>query len=100
MKSGHTNAVPAHWPYLIKGIISGGVCLLFFFSALGYGADFTGNYTGSWSNFPDSGQISVSISQSGSSLTGTLTIMSTECGNFVNLPLSGFASGVTTDYIQ
>jgi hypothetical protein len=93
MKTGTTNQVPVRWPHPIKGIICG-VCLLFFFSALGYGAEgFTGNYTGSWSSYPDSGQLSASISQSGSSLTGTLTIMSTECGNLVNLALSGSASG-------
>jgi uncharacterized repeat protein (TIGR02543 family) len=97
MKSGITGLVPAHWPHLIKGIISG-ICLLFFLSSLGYGADFTGNYTGSWSSPPDTGQLSASISQSGSTLTGTLTIMSTECGNFVNLPLSGSASGNVVNF--
>jgi PKD repeat protein len=56
-------------------------------------ADFSGNWQGTWTSYGgDGGGASASITQSGTNLSGTLTITNTECGNFNNLSLSGTVS--------
>jgi len=72
---------------------------LVFFVALGFlnfavadTVDVTGNWQGSWNSlwYSDSGSLAVNITtQSGTALSGTLTITNTDCGNLYNLPLSG-----------
>ena len=60
------------------------VLLVLFLSGLNYagGADFSGQWEGNWySNSGDSGSLSASISQTGSSLSGTLSITGTDCPN-------------------
>ena len=56
-------------------------------------ADFTGNWSGTWrSDYGDSGGVSAIITQTGTSLTGKLSITNTGCGNFSNLSLTGSVS--------
>lgn len=77
------------------------ICVFTFFLALclfGMGVvnadDFTGNWQGSWtSNFGGGGSTSASITQSGTNLTGTLSVTNTVCGDFNNLSLTGSVSG-------
>lgn len=53
-----------------------------------------GNWQGSWVSFwGDSGSLYSTISQSGTSLSGSLSTYGTECGNFYSLPLTGTISG-------
>ena len=59
-------------------------------------ADFTGNWSGTWTSsyYPyDSGSLNGNITQTGSSLTGTMNVYATECGNFLGLTLTGSVSG-------
>ena len=72
-------------------------CIFAFFLAFGFcgmalanTADFSGDWQGSWmSVFGPSGGLSASVTQTGTSISGTLSLFSTECGNFVGLSLSG-----------
>ena len=74
--------------------------VLVFFMALGFlnlavaeAVNLTGNWQGSWTSIwypPEGGSLTVNITQqSGTTLSGTLTITNTDCGNLYNLPLSG-----------
>jgi hypothetical protein len=55
---------------------------------------FSGNWQGYWeSDYGGSGGLSVSMTQSGSNVSGRLSIRNTECGNFSNRPLTGIVSG-------
>ena len=58
-------------------------------------ADFTGNWSGTWTSYygGSSGGLSGKITQTGTSLTGTMTVTNTGCGTFPNVPLSGSVSG-------
>jgi hypothetical protein len=56
--------------------------------------DVTGNWQGSWNSvYGDIGGLSATITQSGTTLGGRLTIANTECGTFSDLVLSGSVSG-------
>jgi hypothetical protein len=57
--------------------------------------DFTGNWSGTWTSnyYGDSGSISATMTQTGSSLAGKLNITNTDCGDFSNLSLTGSVSG-------
>jgi len=58
--------------------------------------DVTGDWIGSWNSvYGDIGGLSATITQSGTTLGGRLTIANTECGTFSNLVLSGNVSGNT-----
>lgn len=75
--------------------------VLVFFVALGFlnlavadTVDVTGYWQGTWNSYySDTGGLSIDITQSGTSLSGNLTITNTECGTFSNLNLSGSVSG-------
>jgi len=75
--------------------------VLVFFVGLGFlnlavaeTVDVTGNWQGSWTSYySDSGGLTVNMTQSGTALSGTLTIEDTECGTFPNLTLTGSVSG-------
>jgi hypothetical protein len=55
---------------------------------------FSGDWEGRWvSDYQGSGGLSVSMTQSGSDVSGRLSIRNTECGNFSNLRLTGNVSG-------
>ncbi len=69
------------------------------FIALGppvFSSDFTGKWSGTWtSSLPfagDSGSVSANLTQTGTTLTGTLSVTNTDCGNFNNLPVTGSVS--------
>jgi hypothetical protein len=66
------------------------------------GADFSGKWEGTWeSNDVGSGSLSATIIQTGSSLSGTLSITGTDCPgtpNFYDLPLSGSVSGDVAEF--
>jgi hypothetical protein len=56
--------------------------------------DFSGDWSGQWISYDtDSGGLSVHLTQSGTTVGGTLTISNTECGTFSNLPITGNISG-------
>ena len=56
--------------------------------------DVTGNWQGNWiSGYGGTGGLYVNINQTGTTLSGSLTIGNTECGTFSNLVLSGIVSG-------
>ncbi len=79
----------AHVPQTLRCVVSS-ACLLFFLFSLGYGADYTGNYQGSLRSYSgDSIGISISMSQAGLVLAGTVTL--TDGTEFVTLPFSGTA---------
>jgi hypothetical protein len=75
--------------------------VLVFFVALGFlnlavadTVDVTGNWQGTWNSvYSDTGDLNIDITQSGTSLSGNLTVTNTECGTFNNLNLSGSVSG-------
>jgi PKD repeat protein len=80
--------------------LSGFLFLCLFVSFLGanlaFANDFRGSWVGTWSsNYSGTGGLSASVSQTGNTLGGTLSLTNTECGNFNNLPLSGYVSGDT-----
>jgi hypothetical protein len=55
---------------------------------------FSGDWEGRWVSYSQgSGGLSVSMTQSGSNVSGRLSIRNTECGNFSNLRLTGNVSG-------
>jgi hypothetical protein len=63
--------------------------------------DFNGNWQGSWTSiYSDSGGLTVNITQSGTTLSGRLTITNTDCGTFRNMDLSGSVSGNNINYIS
>ncbi|MHC1730133.1 MAG: hypothetical protein AB9866_29740 [Syntrophobacteraceae bacterium] len=66
-------------------------------NALAQSSSFSGIWDGKWnSDWGDQGAINSTVQQSGSTLSGTLTIRGTDCYNhpdFLNLPLSGTVSG-------
>lgn len=81
------------------------VCTLVLAAALGSSdavaqtTDFAGVYQGTWnSDFGSSGGLSTSLSQSGISITGSLTIRSTDCGDFIGLPLTGTVSSARVSF--
>jgi hypothetical protein len=75
--------------------------VLVFFVALGFlnmavaeTVDVTGNWQGSWDSYSEvSGGLTVNMTQSGTTLSGRLTIANTDCGTFSNLTLTGSVSG-------
>jgi hypothetical protein len=83
-------------------------CILALFLAFGFcgmalanTGDYSGDWQGSWtSSFGPSGGLSASITQTGTSISGTLSLFSTECGNFVGLSLWGtvYANDTATFY--
>ena len=69
--------------------------------ALANTGDYSGDWQGSWTSFVGySGGLSFSITQTGTSISGTLSLFSTECGNFVGLSLGGtvYANDTATFY--
>ena len=74
-------------------------CIFLFAASLSHGADFTGNYQGSWRSYSGrGGGISSLVSQSGSSISGTLSVTATDCGNYYNVPFSGSVNGNTATF--
>lgn len=56
--------------------------------------DVNGTWQGSWSSsYGGSGGLTVNMTQSGTSLSGTMTVMATDCGTISNRPISGSVSG-------
>lgn len=56
--------------------------------------EFSGDWQGTWTSvYSVSGNLSASIIQSGTNLTGTIDITNTYCGDFSNLPLIATVSG-------
>jgi len=83
--------------FKLKGF---GFVLVFFLSlgllnlSVAEAVDVTGNWQGNWmSDYSGSGGLTVNMTQSGTTLGGSLTITNTECGTFSNLVLSGSISG-------
>jgi len=77
-----------------------GFVLVFFLSlgllnlSVAEAVDVTGNWQGTWiSDLSGSGGLTANMTQSGTTLGGTLTIANTTCGTFSNLALSGTVSG-------
>ncbi len=74
-------------------------CVLVLLSALAFvpqvlANDFTGVWQGTWtSSFGGAGNLNVSLTQTGSTASGTVTITATECGTFSDLSLTGTVSG-------
>lgn len=64
--------------------------------------DFSGIWTGSWtSDFGGSGGLGATIVQTGSSLSGTLSIFDTSCHSspdFPNIPMTGTVSGSVASF--
>ncbi len=59
-------------------------------------SDFSGNWSGSWSSiYGGSGGVVAVINQSGTTISGTLSLTNTICGNLSNISLTGVASGDT-----
>ncbi len=58
-------------------------------------ADFSGSWSGTYASTSGgtSGNVSGNITQTGTTLTGTLSVTNTACGNFSNLSLTGSVSG-------
>jgi hypothetical protein len=88
----------------IKGLCFALVFFLafsFFNLALADVNDFTGNWQGSWNSvYSDSGDLTVNMTQSGTTLSGKLTITNTDCGTLSNLVLSGSVSGNNINWIS
>jgi hypothetical protein len=85
----------SYWPQPIRSIVLA-TCMLFFLFSLGYGADFTGNWSGYISSYSDGSTLPVSVllRQSGSNLTGTVTLELEEEGlPDLYLPFSGSVTG-------
>jgi hypothetical protein len=63
-------------------------------------ADFNGAWSGSWSSdFSTGGRLGATLTQTGSTLSGTLDIYSTDCGNVLGLALSsGTVSGNSASF--
>ena len=60
----------------------------------GITTDISGTWQGSWnSNYGTSGGLTAVVTQSGSTLGGSLNVLGTTCGNFYNRPLNGTISG-------
>jgi hypothetical protein len=78
------------------------VCFLLlgcWYASITSAADFSGEWQGSFSSYSgDSGNISANITQTGSSLSGTLSVKNTECGDFLGLTLKGTISGDTATF--
>jgi len=76
-----------------KFIINTFVIVLLLFinnSDLALADSFDGQWTGQWySYYGGAGGINATITQSGSTLSGTLSITNTDCGDFYNVSLSG-----------
>ena len=78
--------------------------LAFGFCGMALADNFTGNWQGTWTSYEGgpygSGGLSASITQTGSSISGTLSVLSTECGNFNGLSLTGtvYANNTATLY--
>lgn len=63
--------------------------------------DFTGNWQGGWNSvYSESGDLTVNMTQSGTTLSGKLTITNTDCGTLRNLDLSGSVSGNNINWIS
>ena len=76
---------------------------IFFNLAVADANDFIGNWQGSWYSdlAPKSGDLSVNITQqSGTTLSGRLTITKTDCGTLSNLVLSGSVSGKNINWVS
>ncbi len=75
--------------------------LVFFNLAVANANDFTGNWQGSWNSvYSDSGDLTVNMTQSGTTLSGKLTITNTDCGTLRNLDLNGSVSGNTINWVS
>ncbi|MCK4827388.1 hypothetical protein KA005_67275, partial [bacterium] len=62
-------------------------------TALADTADFSGDWQGTWTSvYSVSGNLSASVTQSETTLSGTLGVTNTDCGNFDNLSLTGTVS--------
>lgn len=65
-------------------------------------ADFSGAWQGFWSSFAGgSGNLAATITQSGSSLSGSLDVSGTDCTshpNFLDLPLTGSVAGDSVSF--
>jgi hypothetical protein len=79
-----------------------GIVFGFAYGGLAHAADFFGEWSGSWSsNGGGGGDLSAVISQSGTSLSGTLTIRGTDCTghrDFEGLELTGTVTGDTASF--
>ena len=85
---------------LLTCIIALFLVFVTFDSAMAETVDAAGYWQGNWySTYGTSGGLYINITQSGTTLGGTLTITGTTCGTFSNLALSGSVSGnVVTAY--
>ena len=83
------------------------VCIFALFVAFGFcgmalANNFTGTWSGSWNSvYATSGALSASVTQAGTSLSGTISIYNTDCPgtpNFINRPLTGTVSGNSAQF--
>ena len=77
------------------------ICIICFQLSPALCANFTGNWSGTWSSDWDEGNggVSANVTQTGTSLTGTLTITNTGCDLFTsNLTLTGSVSGDVANF--
>ena len=56
----------------------------------------TGSWSGSWSSGGESGAVYAELTQSGSSVSGTMTVYDTDCGNYYDVAVSGTEQGSGT----
>jgi len=62
-------------------------------------ADFTANWSGSWTSYDgSSGSVSANLNQTGASVTGIMSLTNTECGNPSNLSLTGSVSNDVVNF--
>jgi hypothetical protein len=72
------------------------IVLLFFInnSGLALADSFDGEWTGQWYSYDEGvGNVNATITQNGSTLSGTLDVTNTDCGDFYDASLSGTAYG-------
>ncbi len=53
----------------------------------------TGSWSGSWYSGGESGNSYANLTQSGSSVSGTMDVYDTDCGNYYNVPVTGSDNG-------
>ena len=53
----------------------------------------TGSWSGSWFSGGESGVVYSNLSQSGNSVSGTMTVYDTDCGTYFDVPVSGTDNG-------
>lgn len=88
-----------HQLVTLLGLLFLSFILSFLQTNLASANDFNGSWSGTWtSNYSVTGGLTGNLRQTGNSLGGSLSVTNTECGNFYNLPVSGYVSGGTASF--